>query len=201
MLLVAGIGVVGSASAALIDRGGGLIYDDDLNITWLQDANYARTSGHDADGRMTWAQAMAWAANLVYGGFDDWRLPTALNQDGTGPCFGLNCANSEMGHLYYTELGNAAGAAVINAGPFINLQLDVYWSSTENAGDPDAAWDFFFRDNGDGGLQGFTLKDGNLFAFAVRTGDVGAAAVSEPASLLLLGLGALGLGWAHRRRL
>ena len=31
--------------AALIDRGGGLIYDDALNVTWLQDANYAKTSG------------------------------------------------------------------------------------------------------------------------------------------------------------
>ena len=34
---------VGSASAALIDRGNGLIYDNGLNITWLQDANYAKT--------------------------------------------------------------------------------------------------------------------------------------------------------------
>jgi len=33
--------------AILTDRGGGLIYDDDLNITWLQDANYADTSGYD----------------------------------------------------------------------------------------------------------------------------------------------------------
>ena len=31
--------------AALYDRGEGLIYDDVLDITWLQDANYAMTSG------------------------------------------------------------------------------------------------------------------------------------------------------------
>jgi len=37
MLLV--FGVVGIANAALIDRGGGLIYDTDSGITWLQDAN------------------------------------------------------------------------------------------------------------------------------------------------------------------
>ena len=30
-----------SANAALYDRGNGLIYDDVLDITWLQDANYA----------------------------------------------------------------------------------------------------------------------------------------------------------------
>ena len=33
--------------AALWDRGGGLIYDDVFDITWLQDANYAKTSIED----------------------------------------------------------------------------------------------------------------------------------------------------------
>ena len=53
----------GIANAALVDRGGGLIYDTDLNITWLADANYAYTSGYDTqdatDGLMTHAYAMA----------------------------------------------------------------------------------------------------------------------------------------------
>lgn len=47
----------GGASASLIDRGGGLIYDSTKNNTWLQDANYAKTSGFDADGKMYWADA------------------------------------------------------------------------------------------------------------------------------------------------
>jgi len=29
-----------------------MIYDDVLNITWLQDADYAQTSGYDPDGLM-----------------------------------------------------------------------------------------------------------------------------------------------------
>ena len=29
-------------------------YDTALNITWLADANYAKTSGYDADGLMNW---------------------------------------------------------------------------------------------------------------------------------------------------
>lgn len=37
-----------STIAALIDRGGGLIYDTDLNVTWLKDANYAATVLTDA---------------------------------------------------------------------------------------------------------------------------------------------------------
>ncbi len=97
------------SQAVLIDRGGGLIYDADLDITWLSDANYAQTTGYDADGLMDWDRAMPWAANLSYGGYDDWRLPTALNQNGTGPCFGVNCTGSEMGHLFYTELGEWHG--------------------------------------------------------------------------------------------
>ena len=84
--------------AELIDRGNGLIYDTVLDITWLQDANYASTSGYDCcdivggcDGdaycevdstcdedfnpsKMTWAQAVKWADQLNYQGFDDWRL-------------------------------------------------------------------------------------------------------------------------------
>ena len=36
-----------SANGELINRGGGLIYDTDLDVTWLQDANYAMTSGYD----------------------------------------------------------------------------------------------------------------------------------------------------------
>ena len=82
-MLAAGAVVVasGAAQAGLIDRGGGLIYDSTLNITWLQDANYAKTSGYDADGRMTWSAANTWAANLVYGGYGDWRLATLNPSD------------------------------------------------------------------------------------------------------------------------
>ena len=43
-MLVLGVSI-SSANAAPINRGGGLIYDDVLGITWLQDANYALTNG------------------------------------------------------------------------------------------------------------------------------------------------------------
>src|SRR5262245_17394520 len=84
------------ANALLIDLGGGMIYDTDYDLTWLQDANYSRTSGFDADGFMTWNEAMDWASGLVYSGYDDWRLPSAYDLDGTGPCIGPNCIESEM---------------------------------------------------------------------------------------------------------
>ncbi len=72
-LALVGLSVVTlSANAALYDRGNGMIYDDVLDITWLQDANYAQTSGFDADGRMDWVTASSWAMGLSFGGFTDW---------------------------------------------------------------------------------------------------------------------------------
>ena len=194
LALLAGIALSGAAQAALIDRGGGMIYDTDRNITWLADANYAKTSGFAADGWMNWDAAKTWAAGLVYGGYDNWRLPTALNQDGTGPCSVHNCTGSEMGHLWYVELGNTG--AVTNTGGFQNLQGGSYWSGTEYAPISGYAWHFRISD----GVQNAFFKTGEFYALAVRTGDVSTAAIPEPQTygLILLGLSALAL--AKRRR-
>lgn len=123
--LTLGLILVLPAQAALHDRGSGLIYDDVLNLTWLQDANYAKTSGYDADGAMTWTTATTWAANLVYHDsvrnvdYSDWRLPTMIDT-GTPGCngaySGTDCGYnvqtvdggtvySEMAHMYYNNLG------------------------------------------------------------------------------------------------
>ena len=132
-IIITGILVFGlaiSSHAILIDRGGGMIYSTDMNVTWLQDSKYARTSGYDADGLMNWYDAMQWAQNLSYGGYDDWRLPTYLDEyeyqrDNAPP-------EHEMAYLLFTELGNN-GSSVTDYGPFINVPDDsyVYWSSTE----------------------------------------------------------------------
>ncbi|MBL8413666.1 MAG: DUF1566 domain-containing protein [Propionivibrio sp.] len=142
-LATAGVLSSGVAQAALNDRGGGLIYDVVLNITWLRDANYAATqyaatggTQGDADGLMNWNAANAWAAGLSYAGYDDWRLPTALNQDGSGPCDSFDCTNSEMGHMFYNNMGAIAfnsiltGSNTANLAQFTNLQPYIYWSGT-----------------------------------------------------------------------
>ena len=71
-----------NANAGLIDRGSGLIYDDVLDITWLQDANLAASNtfglpvntslpSHpsdqssipgfiSSDGLMNWSGALSW---------------------------------------------------------------------------------------------------------------------------------------------
>ena len=201
-LATAGLLSSGVAQAALFARGGGLIYDSDLNITWLADANYAKTSGYDADGLMSWTAANTWAANLTYGGYSDWRLPTALNQDASGPCSGYNCTGSELGYMFYKNLGATAGTSVLlgtntaNLALFTNLQTYAYWSGTVYAPSPAYyAW-YFLTHNG---LQyGTGDKGGELYAWAVRPGDVAAVPEPETYAMLLAGLGVL--GFAARRR-
>ena len=114
----------GTTQAALHDRGSGLIYDDVLNATWLQDANYAMTSGYDHDGIMTWEESMVWVAQLEYGGYANWRLPTTSPVNGTSFNYdfvfdgssdrGYNISasgtthagsiGSEMAYMYYNNL-------------------------------------------------------------------------------------------------
>lgn len=210
------------ANAALWDRGGGLIYDDVLEITWLQDANYAQTSGYDdslygydTDGLMVWwFRAVEWADQLVYGGYDDWRLPTTVDgvyevgYDGTTTA-GYNITTSEMGYMYYVNLGNVGAFSLYkgpnppgtwgleNTGPVINLRtLHPYWSGTENVdqGSSLNAWIFNFYDGG----QTIGAKAGNaFFAWAVRDGDVDAVPI--PGALWLLGSGLVGLIGIRRK--
>ncbi len=120
--------LAGTAQAALHDRGGGLIYDDVINVTWLQDANYARTSGYNNSSPMDWYQANAWADSLVYGGFDDWRLPRANPVNGvsyqniprqftdyagtTDSGYNNASINSELGYMFFVNLKNKAAYTI-----------------------------------------------------------------------------------------
>jgi len=205
-----------SAQSALLDRGGGMIYDTALNITWLQNANFAETSGYDADGRMTWAEANDWAGNLEFGGFDDWRLPVWVDLDtagcnysyaGTDCGFNVDVASGEMANLYYATLGNIGlfdgpgsmvpGAGFVNRGPFVNIQDEIYWLGSLTTLESGAVRGVYFAAWGD---QSVEVPTDSYRAWAVRDGDVIPTTVPEPGvlGLVLTGLCALAVG--RRRR-
>jgi hypothetical protein len=113
-----------------VDSGYGLIYDRERDLTWLRDANYARTIGRSPDGQMTWDAAMSWVAQLNYGGVRGWRLPNAFNRNGSGPDNGENCTDTELGHLMSAAQGLPGSVSADNFQPF-----SIYWTSTEASAD------------------------------------------------------------------
>jgi hypothetical protein len=228
-LATAGFLTSGMAQATLFDRGGGLIYDDALNVTWLQNANYAASELNDArrdaiilevgsvgghaltradfqgwvlpdpyDGNMNFWGATAWAQALTFGGYSDWRLPRFLRPDAgctQSVTQGFNCSGSEMGHLFYADLGGSAGSdkrgtQSVGDVTFFNIQAN-YISGTRVVG-ANAAGDFLFLN----GWQSDTLLSFPNFAWAIRDGDVSQLApIPEPETyaMMLAGLGLLGL--------
>ncbi len=185
--LVLGISVSTGAQASLFDRGNGLIYDDYSKITWTANANIA--------GLLSWADANVWAANLVLGGYSDWRLPATIPEN-----LGYNQSGSEMGHLFYTDLGVTAGNSITsstssNYALFSNAQGRTYWTGTEYTLDPSQAWDFSTVD-GNQDPSNKNKPEGH-FAWAVRFGDI--VAVPVPGAVWLFGSGLLGLLSFKRR--
>jgi hypothetical protein len=220
ILTVLIISLSGVAQATLVDRGNGMIYDDVLDVTWLQDANYAKTSGYDADGQMNWAAANAWVEQLAYEGYNDWRLPTispindssfnyVLSRVGNADIGNnISSPNSEMAYMFHENLGNLSaydtdGTArggnsgtdwgVINPGFFNNLENNIYWTGVESAS---LAWAFTTWS----GYQDLSNKDNEFYAWAVRSGDVNVSAVPVPAAVWLLGSGLVGLLSLRRKR-
>ena len=191
--LALSLGLFNPANATLFSRlGGAAAYDDVLDITWVTDAALG--------GLDTWNNQLAWVDGLDYLGFDDWRLATAFNLDGSGPCNGFNCTGSEMGHMFYNNLGGIASSSKtgdqtsVDGVDFFDIQFR-YWSPEEEVvAGLDTAWTFAFST----GRQFRTNKDLASAAWAVRDGDI--AAAPEPSTMLLMATDFAGLGFASRKK-
>lgn len=190
--------------AALVDNGGGLIYDTLRDITWSQ-----------PDIKRTWNDANAWATGLMLGGVSGWRLPYIDVNAGAGP-FGSPvdctatpgaCHNNELGYMFYQNLSGTLGMSILTSGDpdlalFPTLQPSYYWSGT--GFNSSIAWNFNFgsfdvndpnQPQMDGGLKNAALH----YTWFVHDGNV--SPVPVPAAVWLFGSGLLGLiGIARRKK-
>ena len=190
------LALTGAAQAALIPQsslsGDTTVKDDTTNLVWLKDW----TSG----GAKTWAAADTWASGLVYGGYDDWRLP-------------------EIGE--YQALWAAAGSTQTKLNVYFVAPTGDYWANTVYVSPPEP--DFGLGPDPDPGFgpgsappesneprrqsfntydrgsTGYSFETDSLSTMAVRTGSV-TAAVPEPSSMALAGLALIGLACTRRRQ-
>ncbi len=114
---------------------------------------------------------------------------------------------SDLAYMFYNNLDGAPAfnpdgsrnlasdtyGLVNGAGPFSNLEADLYWSATEYAPDTRLAWNFNQRD----GAQSYYGKGNAFFVWAVRA-DAGGT-VPLPGTVLLTGLGLLALRLPRRQ--
>jgi len=149
-------------------------YDTVLDITWLADANKASVA-------RIWDSANTWVKDFEISGITGWRLPmerpisVKQHKDVGESVF-------ELSHLYSVTLGNEPkypGEGITNTGPFLNIQANKYWSSTEieRVGGPSEyhpyttvvkILDFSF-----GEMNTLEKNIDRAFVWPVRDGDVG----------------------------
>ncbi len=197
-LAILALSVTVPGHAELINNGNGLIYDTGLNITW-----------YDYSYQGSWNNAMSWAASLSVtdaegNSITGWRLPHGTTVGG----FDNNA--SEMGYLFYTELGNKSlvdcmdsngniqpGYGLVNAGPFTNLKADGYWEDISNS------WGFGFAFGFEGPYEFYYYSEvGSAYALAVHDGDISGEVVAPtpiPGAIFLFGPGLVGLAALRRR--
>lgn len=159
-----------------------------------------------ADGLMTHANAVSWAAALDVYGVKGWRLPSAMDIGSPGcvageaDCGGnLDLTRSELAHLFYVTLGNSASGQYDTVkpdlGPFQrnNLylspgaELRSYIFFTDQAG-------FLFKTLNGHQIAGDVSSE--FATWAVRSGDV--PSVPENATFLMMLIGLLSLALMRR---
>ena len=194
MLLLTGMAEVSEAALTTI---GTVTYEgSDYNLIWDDNNNGNSVVWLDySNAPDSWPTQNAWAAglasvltNISTPGYtvtwddDAWRLPGTVDGhhefglDGNTTA-GYNITSSEMGHLFYEELGNLgfsaadgtapqSGWGLNNTGDFNYLSAPWYWSATDYAELPINAWAFRMVS----GLQSLRDKDDAVPGFTASAG-------------------------------
>lgn len=192
-----------SANAALVGRlpmtHGGTdfqaAYDTVLDITWVTDAALG-------GGKFNhWDDAVAWASNLDYLGFDDWRL-ASMSVAGDNPPINckavteLSCRDNELDYMYRYNLDFIIGIKKDGTRSIGDVTLSniehTYYSA--EASSPTFVYSMRFSD----GKQVNNLKNVEGYGWAVRDGDINVVPV--PAAAWLFGSGLLSLVVVARRK-
>ncbi len=108
------------------DNGDGTITDRATGLMWMQQDSGHLAAGPRLDGSLTWTEALAWAENLEYAGYTDWRLPDAKELQSI---------------VDYTRSPATTGSAAIDPVFLASVIIDegggtnypFYWTSTTHA--------------------------------------------------------------------
>lgn len=131
----------GAASAALVDRGSGVVYDTATGLDWERSTRSTM---------LDWQQAHSYIAALSLDG-GGWRMPT----------------NTEL-HALYDSISDTTGCTDCTGdqGPFEDIQLGYWTTLTYWGGQPGAFYVGFWRPNYQAGL----FQTSQAWVWAVRNG-------------------------------
>ena len=101
------------------------ITDNLTGLVWTQDANAPGPESCVSQKYMTWQEALDYAAclnRINYLGFSDWRIPN----------------RKEMASL--SNMGETDNAAWLRSNGFINVDQNIYWTSTNSSQRTSYGW-------------------------------------------------------------
>jgi hypothetical protein len=193
--------VTNMSEAALFVRPGGMIYDSTQNLTWISNADLGKGATGWSETNVYWKgfqgydRARSWVNNLVYGGYDDWRLSAPgggeLVNLFNDPTFNANLFQYGIPNRYFEGIKWATVPTYKDGkqnGTYTGNLLFVFSPSSKTE---------FPIAGGDDCWSGW-LGGG---AWAVRNGDVNTATPTPiPAAVWLFGSGLVGLVGLKKRR-